>query len=288
MSALAAASARTSGLALILQSACSLVFNVEDLQDGSGGTSSSFSSTMSSATTSTGGTSSSSTTGGAGGGGTGGGASAYANAVLASSPMAYFRFDDADPVVVVDSLGIANATYSGGPNRTATGALMNDPSAAIQFDGLSQVVLPDRFEFAGLLPFSVEFWFRTDDIADFYFPLTNDSGGNPSRFGYTVVVFGDSSIGIERWNGADVIGARTPPNSIVVDTWFHFVSTFNGIEHKVYLNGLVGTTFGNSLPLVSDGLPGKIGFEFSGAIDELAFYDHEITAAEVTSHFDAR
>lgn len=259
-------------------SGCSLAFDVGELQDGAGGRPT----TDATSPSSTG-------TGGEGTGGTGGGNSVYAQTVIDSGPLAFYRFDDeSDPFRAKDLIAGQDGTYTGSGERSVMGAIPGDSSGAIHFDGNSRVELPNAFEFAGLATFTVEFWFRAQGVDTTQFIVSNDSGFSPMRFGYTTLIFGGGGVGIERWNGELVIGASMPMGTAVGGTWYHYVATFDGVRHQVYLDGIAGGTYNESLALVSDGKPALVGEGFVGDVDELAFYGRALTAAEALEHFSAK
>jgi hypothetical protein len=272
--------------------------SLDDLDRGAGaaGATSSITATASVTTASSsvsaaGSTSSTSSTG------TGGAMpSAYVEAVQASQPLAYYRFEDAsDSLVVVDEIGGLDATWTGTRDRRTPGALTGDESYAVAFDGESYVRFPNAFEFAGLVPFTIELWFRVPQVTSLQFMLGNETG-NPRR-GYTIVTFSDANVGLERWGvepGGDNVtaGAVMESGSIAPDTWYHFVATWDGQQHAAYLDGVPGNSFAPPDPLVlpDNGDPAILGASgdtftrYVGDVDELAIYDRALGAAEVLAH----
>jgi hypothetical protein len=283
----------TTGIALVC-CGCSLFFNETDLQDGAGGALSSSSSSsggenQSSTTQSA--TSSSTSTSSASSGGSGGTAtSLYSAAVRTSNPIAYFRFDDEnDSLTIKDDRGGEAGVYAGNASRGTAGALPNDPSIAIHFDGQSTVQLPNNFDFAGFVPFSVELWFKLTNINQLQYIFKNDSGFGSTRSGYVIIATDSNITAMERWHtDMEYSGADSYTTKANANTWYHLVATFDGSNHQFYLNGVFGNSFGVSPTLDSDGLPAIIGGAFVGDIDELAIYDRALPATEVAAHYQAQ
>jgi hypothetical protein len=66
-------------------------------------------------------------------------ASAYSAAVLADSPLAYYRLGEASGTTMTDSSGNSrNGTYAGSPTLGAPGLVTGDSDTAVTFNGTSQ------------------------------------------------------------------------------------------------------------------------------------------------------
>ena len=76
--------------------------------------------------------------------------SAYAQAVLADDPVAYWRFDETSGVNARDFSGHGHdATYIGGVHLGAGGAIAGDSDTAATFDGATGYRLATQPRFAG-------------------------------------------------------------------------------------------------------------------------------------------
>lgn len=285
-------------------SACTLV-SLDDLERGTGGASTASSTSTSAASGSgasitTGSAAATTSSASSASSSTGGSTHPYVDAVEASQPLAYYRFEDApDSLIVADETAGHDASWNGTRNRRIPGAIEGDASFGIHFDGDSFVRLPDAFEFAGLVPFSIELWFRVPQVTQLQFLLGNETS-DPDRRGYTIVTFNDANVGFERWGvtmGGDNVsaGAVMSPNAIAPNTWYHFVATWDGNQHAVYLDGVAGMPFAppDPLPLPDNGDPAILGAsgdtstKYDGDVDELAIYDRALDADEVAAHFAA-
>jgi hypothetical protein len=120
----------------------------------------------------------------------------YVSAVLADSPVGYFRLDETTGVAAVDLVGGPNGTYVGNVMLAQPGAF-SDANTSVGFDGAnSAVTLADRFDFTGTKPFSLEAWIRPSFQGTFH-ELGSRWQVPPGRAGYTWYQDGDG-IGFER------------------------------------------------------------------------------------------
>ena len=81
------------------------------------------------------------------------------------------------------------------------------------------------------------------------------------------------------------------PSANVVSTWYHFVYTYDGVNVKVYKNGvLLGTTSKNLNTAVYDIFSLGRGLDYSstfnGAIDDLKIYNYSLTPLQVSNLFN--
>lgn len=76
--------------------------------------------------------------------------------------------------------------------------------------------------------------------------------------------------------------------------WHHVSATFDGITHRVYVDGALEGSGNPPTNTVRNGvtqigswqLRGREGdFPYDGLIDEVQFFDRELTAAEILAEF---
>jgi hypothetical protein len=220
------------------------------------------------------------------------GQSAYATAVLADAPLAYWRLDETSGVVCHDATGHGNnATYLGNVSLGVTGALASDPDTAAQFDGTSaQIDVGDKFDFAGSVPMSVELWARPDVIDGTYRHLETKmlytDAGQPDDGMYFYVHNGPSTLAFERWaNNYTDNGFGT--TIVTTGAWWHVVGTFDGSTMTLYVNGAKVGSAPTAIVVVANGVHLLWAQAFQGALDELAIYDHALSAARVQAHYQA-
>lgn len=225
--------------------------------------------------------------------------STYAEAVLSDSPIAYWRLGDTGSTAVDATSNHLDGTY--GPTAShVTGLIAGDSDGAAVFSGL----LPDGGNALGIsVPrnallepvngISVEFWMKAfatvpTEIASYgaqvvapYQPwdVQIDSFGRPFS-----TLFYTSDAGQLR-------GSTTYSTNAI----YHIVATFDGTTLRTYTNGEAdGATpavgplgnYGGSLGLgIGSGALGD--YPFTGVLDEVAVYDHELKADRVAAHYSA-
>ncbi len=222
---------------------------------------------------------------------------AYAPAVLADSPLAYWRLDDA-------TTSIADAS---GNNRTGTAtagvtlggaALVSDgpPSRAITLTGANRITIPG-FEKIGPGGYSVEYWVKVLTAPAGFMNLVGDgeSGGDFFMMNYL-----SPGLNIRPHYGTgnapvslDSVSALSAGQTYhIVTTWNAAGGANNGV---IYINGIAdrSTTVSGILPTA--GTTGNntvfIGFDnrepASGSyvVDEVAVYNSALSPARVAVHY---
>lgn len=229
---------------------------------------------------------------------------AYVSAVIADSPLGYWRLGESSGTVAYD--------YQGGNNGTYYSATLGQPGysgadtdTAAQFAGVNSRVGDidgTKINFTGFVSFTLEAW-------------VNGAANQPDQS--TIMVKGigaDGTTATEQF-AIDVSGGkyrffvRRDANTIY-DTlasvgpngaWQHVVGVYNETERTMtlYVDGEVQDA-GETSPvgLNTTTTPFTIGSKrlgndpsyngtFSGLIDEVAVYDHALTAEQVQAHYGA-
>lgn len=227
--------------------------------------------------------------------------SGYSSVILADSPLAYWRLNEASGTTAADSSGNAhNGTISGAVTLGAAGLVAGAGSdTAYSFDGTAgtpgQVLT--AWNPSGYSAFSVEAWVNFSTIVsgsnprlivnshdDFTgtsgFELFYDVGG--AGFHWTV---GNGSATGNVVGGAITFGAT-----------YHVVGTWDGATVRLYVNGQqVGTPGTLSGGTLAAG-PANVGLGYSsdyngdyltGALDEVAVYGAALTPTQVQAHYVA-
>jgi hypothetical protein len=109
------------------------------------------------------------------------------------------------------------------------------------------------------------------------------------------------NVGFSIYTGSTTPGAtaETPSDSPAVDTWFHFVGTFDGSTVRVYRNGVEGTSasvslsYGTELEFANIGVRQYLSYGgdyfsgwWNGNIDEVGIWDRALTADEVAALYN--
>lgn len=198
----------------------------------------------------------------------------YRSDVIADSPTAYWRLGEASGTTAVDASGNGNdGTYSGGFTLGQAGAIAGDPNKAVRLNGSTGKVAIGPLVFAGA--FSFEFWSNRDAQRDnLDVPISFGIGdlnffGNFARM-FTVVV-------------GDVVVSSTEST---IGAWEHYAVTRDGANAvTLYRNGVSVATGSLVATLTFDTIGAFTTSFFQGVLDEVAFYDHALSADRVASHY---
>jgi len=226
------------------------------------------------------------------------GSGAYAAAVLADTPLAYWKLDDATTAIADSSGNSRNGTATAGVTL-GTAALVNDGAAsrAITLSGSNRVTVPG-FEKIGPGGYSVEYWVRVVTAPGGFFNLVGDGDGvdffmmnylTPGMAIRPHYSFGNTPVSI------DSTGTLSTAQTYhIVTTWDAVNAANNGI---IYINGVPDTTGTISRNLPAAGTTGNnmifIGYDnrepASGSyvVDEVAVYNYPLSAARVAAHYAA-
>lgn len=220
--------------------------------------------------------------------GTDAGPPPYVEAVLADTPLGYWRFSaDAGPLAI-DSAGSHNGVYSGGATPTAPGAIGSDRAVAL--DGVDDFVdMGDSagFAFEGLRPFTLEAWVYAEPTAGRTAILARESGALPAGW----VLFAQGGrVGFTRFDGTQSQSVETDGLSPM--TWTHVVVVYSVPGLGLYLDGQLrmgtpGPEFvaptTTTLFVVGAQTGGTVG-NFRGAIDEVAIYGRALPSERILAH----
>ena len=213
--------------------------------------------------------------------------------------IAYWNFNKAGGAPFVDDISGYKLTGSGASQ--VTGKL----GYGVAFDGVNDslnLIDPEStgqmfFDFDNVPNFSIEVWVK--------------SNASPSQ---TMVIVGreEDENNTQYWLGINPDGTAglflrdypATPNtayleggSVLDGAWHHIVATFNATTNniKLYVDKIAVDeanqnflNFGGNDPLNIGCMNTSLDkFWFEGIIDELAFYNTELTEATITSNFDA-
>jgi hypothetical protein len=233
-------------------------------------------------------------------GGDGAATSAYAKAVLADTPLLYYRFGEQDGTPARDEVSGTSVPYPvQGVTLGVAGALTGDPSTALRLDGTGNIQLPQDTDFEGMAAFSVEAWVSRDA-----------SGGNGVGFLVDHQAWSDGRRGwdlladsngftFERTitvDGGTSFNSSYTGETAVVGVWNHLVGTFDGTTMRLYVDAVRRNTYTASIALSKIGVPFAVGKQnctpcantgYYGALDELAIYKQALSEARILAHFNA-
>ncbi|MCP4890888.1 MAG: c-type cytochrome, partial [Planctomycetaceae bacterium] len=216
---------------------------------------------------------------------------AYANAVLASQPVSYWRLQDDINGVASDAIGKNHGIYEDGSRPL--GSKPNVPNFS---GGRIKLNVPEIND-----SYSIELWFRNElpvqsrPVTAYLFSRAIDGvdgafgdnlglGGTHSNLGQLIVFNGNRKD--------QLVSGKT---RVSTGSWSYVVMVRQGQRIKVYLNGDIEPEIDGELPVdypdqCSQFFIGGRADNFAnlqGMLDEVAFYDRALTPAEIASHFQA-
>ena len=204
----------------------------------------------------------------------------YKRTILADSPAAFWRFNEAAAATTAaDSSGNAKtATVVSTVTFGGAGALAKDADLAAQFTGAGY--LPQAALAASTTTYSLECWLKPDSsqVAAAGAILAADGGAG---------VFyrpGTGKISVN-FSGADHLNTSALTNA----TWVHLAVVVTAGAGVFYLNGVAAGTFASATTFT----PNRIGGDstsqnLKGYLDELAYYPGvALSAATVLAHYTA-
>jgi hypothetical protein len=236
----------------------------------------------------------------------------YASHVLASGPIAYYRFDEpGGSSIAHDSSGNGHdCQYAAGVMLGVPGIVPGD--TAVRFGGPDMGVScdPTLFAFTGNAPFSIEGWVAPDTVGSTYQTTFSRLTGNP-RSGYDVYLYGSPpTINFEIWGSGSSAGkvvcyadgtqfpcGAAAEGGATCGQFVHVAVTYDGATLSMYVNGVLSPTPG-SCPT---GLPTIGNYAFTignytgetcacgllGDVDEVAIYDRALPLSEIQDHYAA-
>jgi autotransporter-associated beta strand protein len=230
----------------------------------------------------------------------------YVNAILASTPLAYWRLDETTGTAANDWVGLHQGVYiNANLNQPGFSAAPgSDPAMGIPANAAQKGYMvisnasPDfSFPTASATPtFTFEAWGKS----------TNFSANVKQRLISTLTLTGAGGYGFGlpdnqhlqlTAGGVDEFDAIISP-PLAAGVWYHFAATCDGNNFVLYVNGSpVGST-NNSLGFNLPASPGQFTVgnnplaypteQFYGAIDEVAIYNVALDPTTISNHFLAR
>jgi hypothetical protein len=221
----------------------------------------------------------------------------YRTAVLADSPIQYWRLGESSGTNAANEIGGAQAgTYNGGFTLGATGGPL-DPNTATTFNGSTGYVSTASATYALGNTFSIEAW--VNPAISYTGGLRGSIYSHDSQSFQPMLELGGSG-GTNRVSVAapGQFTAETVDNAVTPGLWHHIVYTRSGTgagTHKIYVNNVAQTLGTDAANNFVDGASAKAigrrnaasGQYFNGSIDEVAVYNTTLSAASVDAHWQA-
>lgn len=227
-------------------------------------------------------------------------ANAYEKAVLADSPLSYWRMDTQSGRSETDLGSLAlNGTYSGSPRLNVAGAVSGDQ--AVTFASRSHQMMSgsdnNRYSYVNAKALTVECWARWAGA-----PAQTQyivSKGSRSNFEWAILILPTGEIKAQVWklDGATLasVSFGKPPPATYHQLVFTVLDREGTATVRTYLDGAETThtaTFktsdagnGTAKPLAGGRDDGAGSFD--GQVDEYATYGSALSPARIKAHFNA-
>ena len=222
------------------------------------------------------------------------GGTGYSGAVLADSPLAYWRLGEASGTTAADASGNnRTGSYLNTPSLGAPGALTGDSNSAVSFNGVDEYVNVPYLAALNPSAFTIEAWaYPTGGQGTFRSIVTSRDYAPGAAKGYVLYAAPDNTW--QLWTGAGGWNVVYGP-SIVLNQWTHLVGTYDGTTLRLYVNGaLVSSNTVTYTPNTTRPLRVAAGrtelsaqYLLPGRVDEVAVYGSALSAARVQAHFTA-
>ncbi|OFZ17204.1 MAG: hypothetical protein A2X86_01775 [Bdellovibrionales bacterium GWA2_49_15] len=202
----------------------------------------------------------------------------YPNPTLAARPIHYWPLGESSGVVALD-LGSNgnNATYVGAPTLGVAGPATNGNDTAITVNGTSSYVATTA---AVTLPLTVSIsaWLKTTAGGQAAI-FSNRSGNHATYFGRS----GGSAFIYDNQTGGFGGGAGLNNGA-----WHHLVWTANATTSTFYIDGNMVSSgafarTASAATIANFGRDPELNEFYNGSLDEIAIYDHLLTAREVAN-----
>lgn len=221
-------------------------------------------------------------------------ASAYAAAVLADAPAAYFRLEEPIGATVADEMKKLAAIPFGEYERGVPGAFPG--SVAMQFKGqLGGISVGNVYDMEAPTPLTIEMWARIDAADGQYRFLYSKNFYDKAnkRQEYGVFVRDPDGIVWERY--VDSTGKSMAIDMPAFASWHHYVVAYDGSIVRLYSDGVLLRTVMDARASMSSSNQGDLVFGaqqsnagfLQGAVDEIAIYDKTLPAERVAAHWTA-
>lgn len=218
---------------------------------------------------------------------------AYADEVLADSPVAYWRLG-AGSTDVDDSSGNGHTLSKIGTPTEVDGLLIGDANKARDFPGNSshyyQAADHADFDFLGTSNFSIEAWVNLD-VADTTFRRI--VGHEDASNGWALGVRSGTGFFFFRIAGGVGETLAFNPGAGLTGLTYHIVGTYDGTNLRIYINGVLQNTSGTvTTSMAATANTVRFG-PFTGSsfadgrFDEIAVYSTALSGTRILAHYNA-
>lgn len=221
---------------------------------------------------------------------------AYADEVLADSPVGYWRLGDASGTNANDEISTNDGTYAGGFTLAVTGALTGDTDTAVTLNGTDgRVTIPATFPTLAASDMTCEAWIKTaatGTAGQMIFGAYQTASPFP---GWGFIFQQGTADGKLGFFDATSALWRKSTGTITDTNWHHVaVTVSSGGSTTFYIDGTAAGTVAGNAPNSFTG-PKAIGSTgnnvtsalFNGTLDEVAVYSTVLSGTRILAHYTA-
>lgn len=212
----------------------------------------------------------------------------YASEVLADSPKAYFRMQEASGLIQ-DSSGLghnATSVTDGGLvyDLSLINPLPSDSANRYIHFAVSNFSVPDHADLDMGDTLTVEAWIFKSDVGN----IRAISGRGTSALTWGTNT--DNTVFAAKADVGIIVSSTT---MLSIDTWYHVAYTKATTTSKIYINGVDRTGTVTNQTLADVAVPLIVGADYNGTIawlgslDEVAFYSTALSQARIQAHYAA-
>lgn len=227
-------------------------------------------------------------------------ADAYAKAVLADTPIAYWRLEESALSTAKDEMKLHDAVYELAPSLGEPG-IVGGRAVRLPAGQHARLTQGDLvFRFAGTAPYAVELWVKIANLGSYQW-LAGTEAPNAPRSGWSLFINDTGGVGFEVWGAPLVDGGSTQrrgayATSAPLDlvSLHHVVATYNGAVMSVWLDGVKRANAADSTVAPDTGTlmlgcrrtpTGVTACVDDGVLDEVAIYDHALVDTRIQAHY---
>ena len=225
--------------------------------------------------------------------------SSYSSTVLGDSPTAYWRLGEASGSTGADASGHTHSLAFSAVTLGRPGAPFGDPDTAAGFQSTNVTSSQATATFSSYAPgsFSAELWFRATQghpVSESSILTASASGGGSSTVVFSLG-FDSGGLPVEHVTVGGTSYSQTGSYVVADGGWHQLVATVDGAKVILYVDGQPETSLTVSgtigWPTSTLWTVGQPSFAeqsaITGDVDEVSLYDTSLTAAAVSTHFNA-
>ena len=213
----------------------------------------------------------------------------YKAAVVADSPVSYWRLGEASGTAAADERGTNAGIYANSPTLGQPSLLLTDSTdKAVAFDGTNDNVrVANSATLALSSPLSLEVWIKPASL-----PASGSFASILTKAESYSLQFNGPRLEFTIMQNGNRRRLQAPSGAIVAGQTYHVVGTYDGTTQRLYVNGtqvasapLTGPASSNGNALYIGSWDGAHEF-FKGTIDEAAVYGATLSPARVSTHYN--